>query len=84
MLWLLWWIISIIPGPEQFLHVLLAVLVVASAVRFPYARVSGIAFHVVAGVALLLYPGLVHSPMVRDFMTLLNDYEAAYKNTNYF
>lgn len=81
MLWLIWWLI---PGPEQFLHVLLAVLVVASAVRFPYARISGIAFHVVAGVALLLYPGLIHSPAVRDFMTLLNDHDVEYKNSSYF
>lgn len=64
---MLWLVFGLIPGPEQFVHVLLAILVVLSAVRFPYARLSGIAFHVLAGLALLLYPGLIHSPFVSPF-----------------
>lgn len=71
MLWLIWWLI---PGPEQFLHVLLAVLVVASAVRFPYARISGIAFHVLAGVALLLCPSLIHSATISGKFDVLHSF----------
>lgn len=65
MLGFLWWLLGLfIPGLDQIIHVVLAALVIASAVRFQYARFCGVAFHALAGAVLLIYPGLLHSPMV--------------------
>lgn len=54
----------LLPDVEQIPHAILAVLVVASVVQHKYQRISGIAFHAIAGVVYFLLPGLLLNPLV--------------------
>uniref|UniRef100_A0A7E4UWV1 Transmembrane protein n=1 Tax=Panagrellus redivivus TaxID=6233 RepID=A0A7E4UWV1_PANRE len=53
-----------LPEPDQFVHVFIGTLAVASAVRSKYQRASGVFFHAFSGAILLLYPSLLHKPLV--------------------
>lgn len=54
----------ILPDLNQIPHVVLAGLVIASAVQFRFQRLSGILFHAIAGALLFIFPGVLHEPTV--------------------
>ncbi|KAH7728949.1 Protein C03A3.1 b [Aphelenchoides avenae] len=56
----------LVPDVEQIPHAVLAILAVASVVHHKYQRVTGIAFHAIAGLVYFLVPGLLLNPLVSD------------------